>query len=48
MPWSRAFEDPIPHPDGGTIRTLRQAGLFILGLSKREAETDHWSSRCVA
>lgn len=42
MSWSRPFEPPIPHPDGGTIRTLRHAGIYILGLSKRESETEHW------
>lgn len=43
MPWSRAFDDPIPHPDGGTIRTLEQAARYIVaGLSKQEAATDRW------
>lgn len=42
MRWSRAFEDPVPHPDGGTMRTLRQAALHILALPKREAALPHW------
>lgn len=48
MSWSLPFEDPIPHPDGGTIRTLRQAGQYIMALSKREAGTDHWQAAAEA
>ena len=34
--WSRTFHAPIPLPDGGELRTLRDAGNFIAGLPKRE------------
>jgi hypothetical protein len=30
--WSRHFFDPIPTGDGGEFRTLRDAGIYILGL----------------
>ena len=32
----RTFDDPIPLPDGGELRTLRDAGNFIAKLPKRE------------
>jgi hypothetical protein len=28
--WSRHFFDPIPTGDGGELRTLRDAGVYIL------------------
>jgi hypothetical protein len=33
--WSRAFDDPIALPDGGTLLTLRDAGNYIVALSRR-------------
>jgi hypothetical protein len=30
--WSRHFFDPIPTGDGGELRTLRDAGVYILAL----------------
>jgi len=27
--WDRRFHDPIPLPDGGALRTLRDAGEYI-------------------
>jgi hypothetical protein len=32
----RAFDDPIPLPDGSELRTLRYAGNYIAGLPNRE------------
>jgi hypothetical protein len=40
--WSRAFDDPIPLPDGGELRTLRDAGNYIAGLPKREHDAPRW------
>ena len=40
--WSRLFFDPIPTGDGGELRTLRYAGVYILALSPAEAEREHW------
>lgn len=33
---ARAFDDPIPLPNGGELRTLRDAGNFIAKVPKRE------------
>src|SRR6202142_2498402 len=40
--WSRQFDDPISTGDGGELRTLRDAGVYILALSPAEAEREHW------
>jgi hypothetical protein len=42
--WSRAFDDPIPLPDGGELRTLRDATDFITRLPKREHGTEAWQT----
>ena len=33
----RAFDDPIPLPDGGKLRTLRDAGNYIAKLPSESA-----------
>jgi hypothetical protein len=40
--WSRHFFDPIPTGEGGELRTLRDAGVYILALPPAEAEREHW------
>jgi hypothetical protein len=40
--WSRQFDDPIPTGDGGELRTLRDAGVYILTLPPADAERQHW------
>jgi hypothetical protein len=40
--WSRTFDDLIPLPDGGELRTLRDAGNYITGLPKREHDSFTW------
>jgi hypothetical protein len=40
--WSRQFHDPIPLPDGGELRTLRDAATFITKLPKREHHAPAW------
>jgi hypothetical protein len=39
--WSRHFFDPIPTSDGGKLRTLRDAGVFVLALPPAEAKREH-------
>jgi hypothetical protein len=39
--WSRQFDDPIPTGDGGELRTLRDAGVYILALPPADAERQH-------
>jgi hypothetical protein len=38
----RTFADPIPLPDGGELRTLRDAGNYIAKLPKREHDAPAW------
>ena len=40
--WHRTFDDPIPLPDAGELRTLREAGNFIAKLPKREHDARAW------
>jgi hypothetical protein len=40
--WSRHFFYPIPTCEGGELRTLRGAGVYILALPPAEAERQHW------
>jgi hypothetical protein len=42
--WSRHFFDPIPTSDGGELRILRDAGVYILALPSTEAEREHWQT----
>src|SRR5450631_4143774 len=45
MPWSRAFEDPIPLPRGRTLRTLRDAAKYIMALPPRKIrQSDEWQA----
>jgi hypothetical protein len=37
--WHRTFDDPIPVPGGGELRTLRDAGNYIANC--RSASTMH-------
>jgi hypothetical protein len=39
--WSRHFDDPISTGDG-ELRSLRDAGVYILALPPAEAERQHW------
>lgn len=40
--WSRTLADPILLPDGGTLRTLRDAANYITKLPKREHDSPAW------
>jgi len=42
--WSCRFDDPIPLPNGKTLKTLRDAGDYIASLPAKEAGKSHWQS----
>ena len=42
--WSRSFDEPIPLPDGGQLKTLRDAGNYIAKLPKREHGSAEWQA----
>ncbi|RZN21950.1 hypothetical protein CWO90_32565 [Bradyrhizobium sp. Leo121] len=48
MPWSTAFQSPIPVPGRKPIETLREAGQYIASLPKSEQENPHWQAACEA
>jgi hypothetical protein len=42
MPWSRAFEDPIPLPSSRQLVTLKDAAAYIMKLPKAEQNLEEW------
>jgi hypothetical protein len=44
MPWSRAFDDPIPLADGRTLRTLRDAASYIMARPGKSRQSDEWQA----
>jgi hypothetical protein len=44
MPWSRAFEDPIPLPRGRELVTLKDAAAYIIKLPKAEQDLPEWQT----
>jgi hypothetical protein len=40
--WDQRFDWPVVLPDGKTLRTLEDARLHILSLSKSEQDTTAW------
>ena len=44
MPWSRAFEDPIPLPRGRQLVTLKDAAAYIMKLPKAERDLPEWQA----
>ena len=42
--WSRAFDDPIPVPDGRVLRTLHDAGHYAAALPKAVQERAEWQT----
>jgi hypothetical protein len=42
MAWSDRFDDPISLPGGGQLRTLEDAGRYMLNLKKTEQDLPHW------
>lgn len=44
MPWSAAFEDPIPLRNAGKLRTLQQAADYIMRLPDDAQHEAHWQT----
>jgi hypothetical protein len=42
--WSRAFDDPIPLPDGRMLMTLGDAGRYIAGLPSKVLDRSEWQA----
>jgi hypothetical protein len=42
--WHRAFDDPIPLPDGRKLMTLHDVATFITKLPKREHDAPEWQA----
>jgi hypothetical protein len=42
--WKRAFDEPIPLPDGGELRTLLDAGRYVDALPRSMHEREEWQS----
>jgi hypothetical protein len=46
--WKRAFDDPIPLPDGREVVTFEDAGTYITKLPKAEHEAPEWQAAAEA
>ena len=44
MPWSRAFDDPIPLPRGRQLVTLKDAANYIQKLPAAEQDLEEWQA----
>jgi hypothetical protein len=42
--WSREFDEPIPLPDGGELRTLLDAGRYVDALPRSTHEREEWQA----
>jgi hypothetical protein len=42
--WARAFDDPIPLPDGRKLRTLADAGHYVTALPENVQERTEWQT----
>ena len=42
--WSRPFDEPIPLPDGGELRTLLDAGRYVDALPRSMHEREEWQT----
>jgi hypothetical protein len=42
MPWSARFDEPIPLPDGGELRTLLDVGRYVDALPRSMHESEEW------
>jgi hypothetical protein len=40
--WKRAFDEPIPLPDGSELRTLLDAGRYFAALPHSMHEREEW------
>ncbi|MGY3657959.1 hypothetical protein ACVJ19_004622 [Bradyrhizobium sp. USDA 376] len=44
MPWSAAFDDPIPLSNGRKLRTLQEAADHIMQLPEDSQHASHWQT----
>ncbi|MBR0782497.1 hypothetical protein [Bradyrhizobium iriomotense] len=44
MPWSTAFDDPIPLSNGRRLRTLQEAADHIMQLPEDAQHASHWQT----
>ena len=44
VPWSTRFDEPIPLPDGGELRTLLDAGRYVDALPRSMHEREEWKT----
>jgi hypothetical protein len=44
MSWSRKFDEPIPLPNGGELRTLLDAGRYVDALPRSMHEREEWQT----
>jgi hypothetical protein len=44
MPWSAAFDDPIPLRNGRGLRTLQEAADHIMQMPEDVQHADHWQT----
>jgi hypothetical protein len=42
--WSREFDEPIPLPDGGELRTPLDAGRYVDALPPSTLEREEWQT----
>jgi hypothetical protein len=42
--WSARFDEPIPLPDGGALRTLLDAGRYVDALPHSMHEREEWQA----
>ncbi len=42
MNWTRRFDDPVPMPDGSTIRTIGEAAKYATSLPRTTGNTEPW------
>jgi hypothetical protein len=42
--WKRAFDEPIPLPDGGELVTLEDAGRYVDALPPSMHEREEWQT----
>jgi hypothetical protein len=42
--WKRAFDEPIPLPDGGELRTLLDAGRYVAAFPPGMHDREEWQA----
>jgi hypothetical protein len=44
VPWSTAFHEPVPLPDGKALKTLKQAADYVRRLPKAKQNRPDWQA----